>query len=209
MGGTASRLPPVPNVSSLFPELGQRRRDGRDSKGAGGRSPKTRKARSFRVLYRCHLRGGKKGGPDVGPTKVGKGTKIMAVADRHGLPVALHIAGASIHEGKLVERTLDHCFVRKSPGRLIGDKAYDDDGLDARLRKRKVRMISPHRKGRVRPPTQDGRELRRYVRRWKIERFFAWLKNFRRICNRWEHKSENFAGFVKLATIMILARNYF
>jgi transposase len=81
--------------------------------------------------------------------------------------------------------------------------------LDARLRKRKVRMISPHRSGRVRPATQDGRELRRYVRRWKIERLFSWLKNFRRICNRWEHKAENFAGFVKLGTIMILARNYF
>jgi transposase len=161
------------------------------------------------VLYRCHLRGGKKGGPDVGPTKCGKGTKIMAVADRNGLPIALHIAGASIHEGKLVERTLDHRFVRQSPGRLIGDKAYDDDGLDARLKRRRIKMISPHRKGRKRPDTQDGRELRRYVRRWKIERFFAWLKNFRRVCNRWEHKTANFAGFVKLATIMILARNYF
>lgn len=70
-------------------------------------------------------------------------------------------------------------------------------------------MISPHRKGRVKTNTQDGRELRRYKRRWKIERVFAWMKNFRRLCNRWEYKSVNFLGFAKLAAIVILIRNYF
>lgn len=102
-------------------------------------------------------------------------------------------------------RTLVHRFVGKSPGRLIGDKAYDDSGLGARLRKRNVRMISPRRNGSVRPAMQNGRELRHYVRRWKIERLFSWLENFRRICNRWEHQSENFAGFVKLADIRVQA----
>ncbi|MEO6096999.1 MAG: transposase [Fibrobacteria bacterium] len=86
-------------------------------------------------------------------------------------------------------------------------KAYDSDGLDARCRRRRVRMITPHRKGRVKPNTQDGRELRRYKRRWKIERVFAWMKNFRRLCNRWEYKSVNFLGFAKLAAIVILMRN--
>jgi transposase len=133
----------------------------------------------------------------------------MAMADRHGLPIALHIAEASIHEGKLVERTLDNRFVGAAPRRLVGDKAYDDDGLDARLRKRKVRLISPHRSNRKRPNTQDGRELRRYARRWKIERLFAWFKNFRRLGHRWEYKSLNFGGFVKLASIVVLMRNYF
>ena len=70
-------------------------------------------------------------------------------------------------------------------------------------------MISPHRKGRVKPNTQDGRELRRYKRRWKIERVFAWMKNFRRLCNRCEYKSVNFLGFAKLAAIVFLMRNYF
>jgi transposase len=133
----------------------------------------------------------------------------MAISDRHGLPIALYIASANINEGKLVERTLDHRFVRPIPGRLVGDKAYDSDGLDARCRRRRVRMISPHRKGRVKANTQDGRELRRYKRRWKIERVFAWMKNFRRLCNRWEYKSVNFLGFAKLAAMVILIRNYF
>ena len=133
----------------------------------------------------------------------------MAMADRNGLPIAIHIASASINESKLAEGILDNRFVRPKPRRVVGDKAYDSDALDTRFRKRRVKMISPHRRGRVKPKTQDGRELRRYVRRWKIERFFAWLKNNRRIGSRWERKTANFAGFVKLATIMILARNYF
>jgi hypothetical protein len=55
------------------------------------------------------------------------------------------------------------------PPRLIGDRAYDADPLDAELAKLGVEMIAPHRRNRKRPKTQDGRPLRRYKRRWKIE----------------------------------------
>ncbi|MGC2697174.1 MAG: DDE transposase, partial [Candidatus Angelobacter sp.] len=42
----------------------------------------------------------------------------------------------------------------------------------------------------------------------KIERFFAWLHNFRRLVIRWEHHEDNFLGMVQLACILILMRNY-
>ncbi len=70
-------------------------------------------------------------------------------------------------------------------------------------------MIAPHRVNRVRPATQDGRELRRYWRRWKVERSFAWLHNFRRLVTRYEYKLENFTEFVRLACIVIIMRMYF
>jgi transposase len=54
--------------------------------------------------------------------------------------------------------------------------------------------------------TQDGRPLRRYRRRWKIERLFAWLQNFRRLVTRWEHRAENYLGFVQLGCVVILLR---
>lgn len=133
----------------------------------------------------------------------------MAIADSHGLPIALHIETASRHEAKLAEATIDNRFISEQPRRMVGDKAYDDDQLDKRLRRRKIIMISPHRNNRKKPVTQDGRELRRYKRRWKVERLFSWLLNFRRVNTRWDFKSENFAGFVKLAGIIILLRNYF
>lgn len=91
---------------------------------------------------------------------------------------------------------------------MIGDLAYDSDPLDRRLRQRGIRLIAPHKYNRVRPNTQDGRELRRYCRRWKIERLFAWLHNFRRLVIRWEYHEANFLGLVQLGCLLILMRNY-
>ena len=130
----------------------------------------------------------------------------MAVADRAGLPIAIHLESASPHEVTLVEATLASCFVQHPPKRLIGDRAYDSDPLDARLRERGIDLIAPHRRNRVKPKTQDGRKLRRYKRRWKVERLNAWLQNFRRVCVRYERKVENFLGFVQLACVLILLK---
>jgi transposase len=159
-------------------------------------------------LYRRLLRGGQKGGCAVGPTRRGKGSKIMAIADRHGLPIAVGIASASPHETKLVETTIQQRFTRKKPQRIIGDLAYDSDPLDRQLRRRGIKLIAPHKGNRVKAQTQDARELRRYCRRWKIERLFAWLHNFRRLVVRWEYHEANFLGLVQLGCILILMRNY-
>ena len=80
------------------------------------------------------------------------------------------------------------------------------DPLDAALRERGVEMIAPHRRNRKKPKTQDRRKLRRYKRRWKIERLFAWLGNFRRLVVRYERRAENHLGFVQLGCIVILLR---
>lgn len=107
---------------------------------------------------------------------------------------------------KLVQQTLAEIFVREPLVRLIGDNAYDSDRLDDELAESGVEMIAPHRCTR-KNITQDGRSLRRYRRRWKIERFFAWLQHFRRIQTRWEYHLHNFLGMVHLACAIILLRN--
>ena len=145
----------------------------------------------------------------MGKTKRGKGTKIMAIADRSGLPIACCATSASPHEVTLVEQTLASRFIEAMPQRLIGDKAYDSDQLDERLRyEHDIEMIAPHRGGRKKPATQDGRVLRRYKRRWKVERLFAWLQNFRRIVVRHERHLENYLGFVLLGCVKILLRHF-
>jgi transposase len=53
----------------------------------------------------------------------------------------------------------------------------------------------------------DGRVLRRYKRRWKVERLFAWLLRFRRVSTRFDYKAENYLGFVHLACLVILLRH--
>jgi transposase len=131
----------------------------------------------------------------------------MAIADRAGLPIAVSIASASPHEVTLVEHTLDAAVTRGDPERLIGDAAYDSDPLDARLAdERDIELIAPHRSNRINI-TQDGRPMRRYRRRWKIERLFAWLQNYRRIVTRWERHAANYLGFVQLGCILILLRH--
>ena len=130
----------------------------------------------------------------------------MAVADGAGLPLAIRISSASPHEVTLVEATLDSSFAPDLPARLIGDRAYDSDPLDARLAaERGIELIAPHRSTR-RHITQDGRPLRRYRRRWKVERLHAWLQNFRRLVVRYEYHAANFLGFVQLGCIIILLR---
>ena len=131
----------------------------------------------------------------------------MAIADGAGLPIAACIASASPHEVTLVEATIDAGFLEHAPDRLIGDRAYDSNGLDARLQQeRGIELIAPHI-GNRKLKTQDGRPLRRYRRRWKIERLFAWLQNFRRLITRHERHAENFLGFLQLGCICILLRH--
>ena len=131
----------------------------------------------------------------------------MAIADASGIPVSAHIESASPHEVKLVEATIDNGFTQYAPNKLIGDKAYDSDDLDQRLLDdRNVEMVAPHRKGRKKPRTQDGRKLRPYRRRWKVERLFAWLQNFRRLVVRYEYHADNFLGMVQLGCAIILLR---
>ena len=125
------------------------------------------------------------------------------------LPIAAGIASASPHEVTLAEATIDQIVLEHAPERLIGDRAYDSDPLDERLRaERGIEMIARHRSGRKRPKTQDGRALRRVLHRWKIERLFAWLQNYRRRVTRWEYHAENFLGFVRLGCICILLRQF-
>lgn len=129
------------------------------------------------------------------------------VADGSGLPVSVHTADASPHEITLVEETLASSFAPGEPERLVGDRAYDSDPLDAALAERGIEMIAPHRRNRKKNKTQDGRKLRRYKRRWKVERLFAWLSNFRRLVVRYERRAENYLGFVQLGCVVILLRH--
>lgn len=205
----SSRVSFVPNLPPTVPAVGARRDYRARAASAGRRSTGTWRDRPPGSFHRRNVQFRKKRGLSVGKTKRGKGTKIMAIADAHGLPIAVCIESASPHEVTLVDQTIDATFLKHAPDRLIGDRAYDSDPLDARLlRERGVELIAPHRGNRKRPATQDGRVLRRYCRRWKIERLFAWLHHFRRIVTRYEYYPLNFLGFVQLGCLVILSRRF-
>jgi transposase len=150
----------------------------------------------------------KGGGAEVGPTKRGKGVKIMGIVDRHGLPLAVSTHAANHHEVTLVQLSFDFYMIEAKPENLIGDRAYDSDQLDEELKADGIEMIAPHRGNRKKRKTQDGRRLRRYERRWLVERFFAWIQWQRRLLVRWEYYAANFLGFIQLACIVILLKQF-
>lgn len=130
----------------------------------------------------------------------------MAIANGHSLPYALYATSASPGEALLVGQTLRCRLTKEKPTYLTGDKAYDSDPLDYQLAEQGISMVAPHRRGRVRPVTQDGRQLRRYRKRWKIERLFAWLQNYRHLVVRYDYYLANYLAFAQLASLMILLK---
>lgn len=138
----------------------------------------------------------------------------MLITDGKGTPLGLHIDSASPGETTLLEDVLADVRVPRSgpgrprtkPDRLVADKGYDSDDLRERLEKRGIPLIAPHRKSRTRRPPQDRRPLRRYKRRWIIERSFAWLGRFRRLVVRYEYYAVMFLAFLHLACIIVALR---
>ena len=132
----------------------------------------------------------------------------MVVVDGQGIPLGNHLDSASPAEVKLVERTLAQVHgLRQRVRRLIADRAYDSDPLREQLHARGIELICPHRQGRRKAATQDGRALRRYRRRWKIERTFAWLGNFRRLVVRYDRSLQMCNAFFHLACLIITLRH--
>lgn len=150
----------------------------------------------------------KGGGEQIGLTKRGKGVKILAIVDRHGLPLSVSTHAANHHEVTLVQLSFDFYMLEAKPEKLIGDRAYDSDELDKDLAQQGIEMIAPHRVNRRKRRTQDGRRLHRYERRWLVERFFAWIQWHRRLLIRGEYYAENFLGFVQLASMLVLLKQF-
>ena len=128
--------------------------------------------------------------------------KVEVVTDADGTPVGVATAAANVPETELIGPALDSipAGVGLPDGvPVIADKAYDSDPLRAELAGDGFTLLSPHRKNRKRKPTNDGRRMRRYKRRWKVERTMAWAHSFRRLIVRHEYFSFIYDGFVHLA----------
>ena len=138
----------------------------------------------------------------------------MVVVDGQGVPLGSQLTSASPAEVKLAESTLQAISVprggrgrpQKRPRRVIADRAYDSDPLRGRLLDRGLLLIVPHRKNRRAPSLNDGRTLRRYRKRWKVERTFAWLGNFRRLVVRYDRLLNLYRAFFHIACALITLR---
>jgi transposase len=127
----------------------------------------------------------------------------MVVVDGQGLPVGKQLVSASPHETRFIETTLDQNSAPAKFGRLIYDRAADSNALRQQLTDRGVDLIAPENPVRKRH-VQDRRKLRRYRRRWKVQRTIAWLGNYRRLVVRYENKLHVYSAFFHLACAMIV-----
>jgi transposase len=180
---------------------------------SSGRTGRRRSAEVGRDLPGWQLRSGQKGGDAVGKTKRGKGTKWMVLVDGQGLPLGVRLESASPAEVTLAEATLKEVRVprpkgrpRQKPKRIIADAGYDSDPLRERLKKRAIELIAPYRKNNKRKRYYDGRKMRRYKRRWIVERTNARLGQFRRLLVRHEHLLSTYYAFFYLACLIITLR---
>jgi transposase len=138
----------------------------------------------------------------------------MVVVDGQGVPLGNHLDSASPNEVTLLEKTLNNIAVprktrgrpRKNPRRLIADRGYDSDPLRERLTDRGIELICPYRSNNKGQKYYDGRKMRRYKRRYKVERTFSWLGNFRRLVVRWDHDIVVYNAFFHIACLIITLR---
>ena len=133
----------------------------------------------------------------------------MVLADGAGTPLGVLLEAARPAEVKLLQQTVQQVpwdlFAAK-PEHLIMDRAYDSNAVRKNLADCGIAPIVPARKNNKKATHQDGRKLRRYKKRWKIERTNAWLQNFRRVVIRYERLTANYLGFVYLACALIVLR---
>jgi transposase len=215
LAGSAGGVPLASNVLAQASRLGRARGLAHHLARIFGGTEPTRATQLERVVSRRQFRSSKKGGSKVGKTKRGKGTKWMVVVDGQGVPLGKQLYSASPNEVRLAEETLASIHVtrrgrggraRQKPQRVIADRAYDSDPLRERLAARGIELVAPHRWNRSKPRTQDGRALRRYRHRWKVERTFAWLGNFRRLVVRYDRSITIYEAFFHIACFMIVLR---
>jgi len=160
----------------------------------------------------------KGGGDEVGNTRKGKGTKIELISDGHSIPISVVVASANEAEITLAQPTLKAIRITTRRGRpktrpklVCADKAYDSMSFRRALRKRGIKTAIPERTSLKHKRRKKGPKPRcpklNYEQRWKVERTFAWLGNFRRLLIRWERRFEAFKGFVIFTCMFVTIRN--
>lgn len=92
------------------------------------------------------------------------------------------------------------------PEQLIGDRGYDSNAVRTDLVKEGIEPIIPARGNNKKATHQDGRKLRKYRKRWIVERTNAWIQNSRRLVVRYERSADIYTGLVHMALALIVLR---
>jgi transposase len=136
----------------------------------------------------------------MGRSRGGLTTKIHALVDAEGLPIALKLTEGQAHDGRSGRDMLDALVEGQT---LLADRAYDSDELRESLRSRGAwANIKPM------PNRKNVPAFSRFLYRYRnlVERFFNKIKHYRAVATRYDKSADNFLAGVKLASIRIWMR---
>ena len=153
------------------------------------------------------------GGEQTGknPTDRGKlGVKRSVMTDGRGVPIGLAVAGANVHDIRLLEATIADCFERLGRTRAgEGENLCLDKGYDSTAIRHLVEAVlgyEAHIRSRGEEAAEKKSKRKGRARRWVVERAHSWLNRFRGILIRWEKKIENHIAALHLACAYITLR---
>jgi putative transposase len=151
------------------------------------------------------------GGDHVGPNPTDRaknGTKRSMIVDERGGPLGVVVAGANVHDYRLLEETIDAIVVERPkadpehPQRLCLDRGYDNPtGREAATAADCRVYMQGDMKVRAQGPGRHPKP-----RRWVVERTFAWLSKHRAILVRYDKHSVNYLGLIRFACALFWYR---
>ncbi|MGH2745354.1 MAG: IS5 family transposase [Gammaproteobacteria bacterium] len=158
------------------------------------------------VMGKSRFEGGERG---PNPTDRAKpGTKKSVIVEQHGGPLGVAIAGANVHDTKLLEATIAAIVIeRPDPAEvaqhLCLDKAYDNPTGAAAC---EAGGYVPHIRRIGEEKLDQAGEQTHPARRWVVERTIAWLQKCRAILIRYDKKAANYEGLIQLACALLWSR---
>jgi IS5 family transposase len=135
--------------------------------------------------------------------------KLEIVVEAGGLPLGMATGGADESEQALLVPALNDIPIEVPAGTpVVADKGHDSDPLRDEVEAAGFVPVIPHRKNRVKPSRNDGRRLRRYRHRWRVERTNAWLHCYRGLAVRWSYYPIMYVGLVYLSFIHLALQRF-
>lgn len=131
------------------------------------------------------------------------------IVEENGGPLGVVIAGANVHDTKLLEATIEAIVVKRpeptqqNPQNLCLDKGYDNPTGRAAVSNHEY---TPHiRKIRDEKPIPRGKKKHK-PRRWVVERTLGWLSKCRAILVRYDKNAFNYLGLIQFACALLWFR---
>ncbi len=169
-------------------------------------------AQCYRLQAGCprqRVCGGQKGGSATGPSPTDRGkagTKRHILTDAQGIPLAIRLTGANVHDSVVLEEVVDAVPPirqswgppRRRPSKLHADKAYDHRRCRRALTRRHIQPRIARR------GVETSAKLGRH--RWVVERTLAWFSQFRRLAIRYERRADIHLAFTTLASALFTWR---